>query len=180
MPPTTTAATAASAGTLLVGLVVAVWLSSSATHFAAGYLRRTGDSGGARAVVIFFTALSSAHTGVWCYATYGYVRVDAGWVGDEVTPGWVLTAHLAILVTLSTVAQAFFAAARLSTLYSGRRRAALVGSVALLSCAQLGFGIAATYYSVRAPGPDGGLFAVELASAYGWTGLARAVAAVLG
>ncbi|GAA5927374.1 hypothetical protein JCM3775_002529 [Rhodotorula graminis] len=186
MPPTTTAtATATAAGTLLVGLVASVWLSSSATHFAAGYLRRTGDSGGARAGVIFFTALSSAHTGVWCYATYGYVVDEGGGGGDsEAQSGfetsWVLTAHLAILVTLSTVAQAYFAAARLSTLYSGRRRAALVGSVALLSCAQLGFGITATYYSVRAPGPDGGLFAVELASAYGWTGLARAVAAVLG
>ncbi|GAA5854957.1 hypothetical protein JCM9279_003587 [Rhodotorula babjevae] len=164
MPPSP--ASESSSGALLVGLIGAVWLSSSTVHYAALTLHA--------APVLFFAALSTAHTGMWCFEVYGQL-VDAAGV-DPGAPSWVLTAHLAILTTLATVAHAYFTA-RLARLYSGRRRVALVGSVALLAAAQLAFGIAATYYSRHAP--PASLFVADLGTTYGWALLASSLAALL-
>ncbi|GAA5914323.1 hypothetical protein JCM8208_004435 [Rhodotorula glutinis] len=175
MPPSRSAAVSSS-GTLLVGLVFAVWLSSSTVHWTSSYVRRTGDMWQWQVLVVFFTALSTAHTAIWCYEVYG--RVIEGF-GDEVglsETSWVLTAHLAILLTLATLAQAYFTA-KLSTLYSGRRRAFLVSSVALLTAAQLAFGIAAAFYSLHEPPKS--LFTVDLGTRYGWALLASSLAALL-
>ncbi|TNY18451.1 hypothetical protein DMC30DRAFT_426549 [Rhodotorula diobovata] len=162
-------------GALLVGLVFAVWLSSSVVHFASSYLRRTVDPWQWRVAVVFLAALSTAHTGILCHAMYEHLIERFGDEANLPSTGWELTAHLAILLTLATVAHAYYAA-KLSTLYNGRRRAGLVGVVALLTCVQLAFGIAATYSSFRS---SVSLFTVDLGSKFGWQLLASSLAGLL-
>ncbi|BGP52074.1 hypothetical protein JCM10450v2_008045 [Rhodotorula kratochvilovae] len=162
-------------GALLVALVFAAYLTSSAVHFAVSYLRLTGDPWQWQVAVLFLTALATADTGILAHSAYEHLVENFGNQDNLSSTGWDLTAHLAILVTLATVAQVFYAF-KLSTLYSGKRRAGLVGAVVLLACAQLAFGIAATYSSFH---DTASLFTVDLEDKFGWQLLASSLAAFL-
>ncbi|GAA6038687.1 hypothetical protein JCM8097_002346 [Rhodosporidiobolus ruineniae] len=163
-------------GPIFVGLVFAIFLTSSNFHLTSYYTHRPADPWHWRAAAVFLTAVNFAHTGLLTYTTYEHLVVH---FGDETylsTAGWTVSAHEAILVFTALVSQLYFVH-RLSNVYGGRVRTSLVGTVTLLTTAQFAFGIAATYYLTTDKGVS--LFEGDLGKKASWLVLASSLTAVV-
>ncbi|BGP20613.1 hypothetical protein JCM10213v2_008776 [Rhodosporidiobolus nylandii] len=162
-------------GAVFVGLIFAIWLSSSAVHLAGSYLKRTADPWQWRVAVVFLTAVNTAHTGILCHSLYEYLVDHFGDAAYLSTAEWDLVAHYAIFVFTSLLVQLYFGL-RISTLYSGRKRAFFLAPIVVFALAQLGFGIAATYSTAHLPVS---LYEADLRQDLGWQTMASGICAVL-
>ncbi|BGP11813.1 hypothetical protein JCM10049v2_007733 [Rhodotorula toruloides] len=142
-------------GATLIGLSLAIWLSSTCVHYTSSYARRTLDHGVWKLVIGFLALVNTAHTAVLCYELYvELVRDQRG--TDVIT-------HL-------------YFVAKLATLYDVRPQSILVASSFLFSCISLGFGIVSAYSSKQF---DVSLFDFDLHSKFGWQLFASSLSAIL-
>ncbi|GAA6020762.1 hypothetical protein JCM10207_002015 [Rhodosporidiobolus poonsookiae] len=162
-------------GAVFIGLVFAIFLTSSAVHWTSSYCKKTSDPWQWQVGVVFLTAVNTAHTAIICHSLYGYLVVHFGDRDNLMTAEWDLVAHYAIFITLSLVVQLYYAL-RISTLYAGKIRVALLASISLFTLAQLAFGIAATYYTATL---RSSFFEIDLRKNLGWQTLASSLAGVL-
>ncbi|GAA5883990.1 hypothetical protein JCM6882_002094 [Rhodosporidiobolus microsporus] len=174
---------ASSIGAVLIALVFAIWLSSSAAHLASSYLRKTMDPPSWVWAVILLTLLNTAHTAILCYSTYEHLIPHFGDEEQLSEAGWPSTAHRAIFLVLSLSAHLYFAfrislfSSNSGTTTSSRLNKALLGAVGFFTVGQLAFGIAGTYFFATDAGAR--LFEAEVGEKEGWLWLAAGVCAVL-
>ncbi|KAK4701639.1 hypothetical protein P7C70_g4593, partial [Phenoliferia sp. Uapishka_3] len=86
--------------------------------------------------VVIVLAISNAHTGILCYALYGYLVTNFGNQDNVTKAEWEMVAHIAIFTFIAFFAQIFYAA-RIATLFTGNKLKLLVAAISVLSLAQL-------------------------------------------
>ncbi|ORY73609.1 hypothetical protein BCR35DRAFT_307056 [Leucosporidium creatinivorum] len=164
-------------GALLIGLIIAVYLTSTSNGQVVTYMKTTYDHQSIQLIVIFAALASTAHTGILCYALYDFLISNFGNQDFAGTAEWSFVGHFAIFTFIALIVQLYYAH-KITSFCSGKRRIALVGGIVVLALAQTAFGILSAWSTYRLPLTDD-IFQVELRSALGWQMLASLIAAVL-
>ncbi|GAA5836261.1 hypothetical protein JCM11251_001446 [Rhodosporidiobolus azoricus] len=173
------ASSAEATGAVLIGLVFAIWLSSSAVHLASSYVGGTVDPYSWTAGVVFLVVLNTAHTAVLCYSSYDRLIEHFGEEDYLQITGWPHMAHLSIALTLALLTHVYFLL-RISLFFSTastRARRTILGSIGFFATGQVAFGVAGIYYTATTGAVR--LFEARLGEREGWLMLASGLCAVL-
>ncbi|KAI5481368.1 hypothetical protein MNV49_004990 [Pseudohyphozyma bogoriensis] len=131
-------------GSLLVGTIAMIYFTAVVNDLGFLYfVQNPLDHVCWKLAVSGVLMASTAHTGIVCRTLYGFLITNFG-ITEETGSEWELIAQIAFYIAISLLVQLYYAA-KISTLYGGKTRAALVSAVVLLALATTGFGGASCY-----------------------------------